>query len=485
MSEDKVVENPTYMEHIRNFFADVDIEHMGQLGIDLSTYDGVKAKATSIYFQTQPPDAKMPPPPAPPWSQARSDTFRNWIVDGCPRGAAAPSPEGEEDEPSADGETRTRKDVRRLDKDEVKLLEKAFKGLMKRDPDDERSYFALAALHWLPAPTYCLHHENRYNPWHRVYLRRFEDGLRSVKGCENVTLPYWDVTGPFPSLLGKAPFASYRLPREIGGGFEKGYETIRLPAATIRKNLAARGVAGKIMTALSQSVWEKFDAQISGAHDDGHLSCGPTLSDQDVAAYDPLFWFFHANWDRLWWKWQTAVQATTLAKFRSTLSGPADWLAPPFNGLPPFEPTAEQTIDPGGVAYVHPPKEDTPVMMAEHFGNVDAARRFRVARPRRVSVRVKGIDRLSIPGSFTVHLRAGGKTVAQQGFFQSSQPRGCSNCREHGVVNVDFLLDFPEIRDRELSVGIELAREDRIGQWFPLSACGSPTINVRFPLEEG
>jgi hypothetical protein len=41
---------------------------------------------------------------------------------------------------------------------------------MAKEPSDPDSYFVQAGIHWLPAPLYCLHHENRYNPWHRSYL---------------------------------------------------------------------------------------------------------------------------------------------------------------------------------------------------------------------------------------------------------------------------------------------------------------------------
>jgi len=44
----------------------------------------------------------------------------------------------------------------------------------------------------------------------------------------------------------------------------------------------------------------------------GHNSIGLTVQDPSVAAFDPVFWFFHANWDRVYWKWQTSMKATDL-----------------------------------------------------------------------------------------------------------------------------------------------------------------------------
>ena len=60
---EQVIEHPTYMEHIRHFFEDVDLEHMYRLGIDLSTYDKLKQRALRVYLQTRPPTAAMPPEP--------------------------------------------------------------------------------------------------------------------------------------------------------------------------------------------------------------------------------------------------------------------------------------------------------------------------------------------------------------------------------------------------------------------------------------
>ena len=44
--------------------------------------------------------------------------------------------------------------------------------------------------------------------------------------------------------------------------------------------------------------------------------------------------------------WQQAVDATSLVKFKSTLSGPPIWLAPPFNDLKPFAATAGTSLEP-------------------------------------------------------------------------------------------------------------------------------------------
>ena len=150
---------------------------------------------------------------------------------------------------------------------------------------------------------------------HRVYLKIFEDALRSVPGCENVTLPYWDITTPIPTLLKTPPFDSYVVPIDLGGSLGANYKTRRFDQATIDTNLANYDVFDDLDTALTQSLWGASGLNRSGfqgfsisAHDGGHGSIGPTMGNQNVASYDPICWFFHCNLDRHWLTWQKNVR---------------------------------------------------------------------------------------------------------------------------------------------------------------------------------
>jgi tyrosinase len=485
---DQVVKAPTYMADIRFFFSPEDVQHMAAKGIELGTYDGVKKHAQAVFAHTAPPDADMPPDPAPKWSAERSQTFKNWILNKCPLGTATlPGPLS----PRATSD-RLRRNITSLTAQEIESLRKAFTGLMQRDPSDPDSYYALAGHHGLPE-TWCLHHENRFNPWHRAYLKVFEDALRSVPGCNAVTLPYWDITTPWPDLLEQPPFASYKLPQDPGATADPSqagkyfpYTTERFSPEQIAENVKMKGVFDDINTALNQSRWgtfnkggyQKFSIQ---AHDSGHNSVGPTMAQQEVSAYDPAFWFFHCNIDRLWLQWQQKATAATLAGFVSTLSGNTDWLlSPPLNALQPFKTTADETIS-LGISYEFDGPE---VPLVNELGSIPAARTFLIKRSAPVSVRVKGIDRLNIPGSFNVTLLADGEPIAQRGFFQPNSPRDCANCREQALVNIDFRLDQEELLDRKLSVQIDVVGQEDIGASFPLSQAGDPTINVRLLLED-
>ena len=512
---DTVVEHPTYLEHIRHFFISDDFDHMTPRGIDLQTYFGVKFNAERIYFKTR--DGEMPPPREDrQWSEARVQTFYNWMDDNFPRGTA-PQVAPPSTAPSA---TRIRQDLASIDPDgeEMKALKRAFQGLMDRDDDDPNSYFQIAGIHWLPGPeVYCRHHENAYNPWHRAYLLAFEDALRSVEGCEEVTLPYWNIQAKapdnifrvrdrdgvvgIPDVLYEEPFAEYTLPQRLENldgseVYEKGSATKRRDEAAILCLLASREVNENIENALSQSYWENFNGWdgartqdgIIRAHDNGHVACGETLSNQDVAAFDPMFWFFHANWDRLWWRWQKAYCATTLERFKTHLEGPADWLeVDVLNGLKPLRYKTKDMVDLShfGVGYEDPVEETLPAVAAARLGSVSAESGITLADTDKVSVRLKGVDRLEIPGSFDVSLMVGTKIIGRQSLFQSTTPKLCSTCKKNPLANFDFVVDRAQLEGGRIWTTIDRVSPGRASIPVPLSKCGGPTINVRALLEEG
>ncbi len=116
-------------------------------------------------------------------------------------------------------------------------------------------------------------------------------------------------------------------------------------------------------------------------------------------------------------------------------------------------------------------------------GNVAAAKRFRIDSAAPLSIRVKDINRLRIPGTFVVHLLADGKEVARQAFFQPTNPDICPSCSNNAKVAIDFRVDPAKILDKELSVEIHVPGQREVGTKFPLSQAGEPTINVRHLIE--
>ncbi len=479
------VKNPTYMRHIRHFFEAEDHDCMFSRGKDYTTYDSLKNSSVEVYSITRPPNATMPKPAARRWDEDKSQTFLNWITNGHPRGEPKPK------KPSTGSAARVRKSLSELSDDEIKLITKAFEGMMKLDADDPNGYFSIAGIHWFPnrAPNeaFCQHHTDHYHMWHRAYLLQFEDAMRAVPDCENVTLPYWDFSEKLPSWINKKPFKTYKLQEEVHRDYPKNHATKHSTPTQIAANFKSAGILDTIEDALTKSSWEDFNDTIEGAHDSAHPACGESLAHPDIASFDPLFWFFHANWDRLWWRWQQIMQAKTLWTFRSTFaeSSTGAFFTAPLNRMRPNFMTADRTIDLNalGVTYTQPIAPE-PIVLASSFGSLLAASNFKAAKSPTMSVRVRDINRLAIPGSFRIELLADGKQVAERCFFQSTEPNNCPTCLKKAHVNLDFKVPIKKLLGAKIEAKIYVFDRKGKARQFPLSSAGSPTINARLPLEK-
>lgn len=151
------------------------------------------------------------------------------------------------------------------DRSKLENLIRAFRGIQALPPDDPDSFSLIAGFHGMPwrgpgakDPNwwggYCWHSTVLFPTWHRAYILRLEDALRSIKGCQDVTLPFWDEladlgskTNPIiPSVLtsqtfeldGRTdnPLFSYKLQQAMTDAVETnrygkpvGYETVRYP----------------------------------------------------------------------------------------------------------------------------------------------------------------------------------------------------------------------------------------------------------------
>lgn len=494
---------PTWYGAIRGYFNSTDISHMRAQGLDLANYDMVKDHAGDIYQQV----ATGNMPPGRPWVKAWVDNFLAWMNAGYPKGTPPPAAaQAHLLALAAKPNVRMRKEITALSAPELEKLKTAFSTLVSRDKTDPNSYFVLAGYHWLPAPnTYCMHHVPGYNPWHRAYMLAFENALRTVPGCEDVTLPYWDITTPIPAVLKQAPFANYTLPEDVGQGYNKGYVTTRYDDATIAKNMAQYDVFADIKRALTKTDWEDFHGFFAGApyntiiaaHDGGHNSIGDTMADQSVAAFDPIFWFFHANWDRLYWKWQGQMQATDLNGLISTINkdsdplsyqiftDPALELLNPFTTNPPKVTTVStiNSVESLNVTYQEPatlmavstvPRTKLTALTSEKFS----------VKTDRVLVTVSGVNRLKIPGSFAVHLLKNGEVIASKAFFQPNEVEKCATCVENALAHFDFELPLSVVSGGKLSVWVEPKNKDFVGDRFPNKLMGNPSIEVRLLLSD-
>jgi tyrosinase len=147
-------------------------------------------------------------------------------------------------------------------------LMRAWKGIKELPPDDLRSFFILGGYHGEPFRGagwgigepffwggYCHHGNVLFPVWHRAYLYALEEALRSIPGCEEVTIPFWDecsldslengipwaLTDEKFTLDGQSidnPLRSYVFPTNIVDHIsgdkpnyskKAGYETVRYP----------------------------------------------------------------------------------------------------------------------------------------------------------------------------------------------------------------------------------------------------------------
>lgn len=504
MTNPTAVTQPTWYGHIRDMFSTPDRQCMAAQGLDLASYETVMNHAGNIYQQVAAGNMPMGRPWAPDWVA----TFLNWMNAGYPKGVPASG--------ALEFSARTlltanvpasrlRKDITTLSDQELALLKHAFATIMAMDPSEPNSFFVQAGYHWFPAPnTYCMHHVPGYNPWHRAYLVSFENALRAVPGCENVTLPYWDLTAPFPEVLKSAPFDHYTLPHAVGPGYPQGYTTTRFPYEQIAQNLLDNDVTGDINRAMGKTDWEDFHGWWSGAahntiisaHDGGHNSIGTTMQAQEVAAFDPVFWFFHCNWDRLFWEWQKSMQATDLHGLLTTINEVGDSFSyqlfndPALQALNPFTRNPPE-LDTLGVInsvtqldvdYAPPAATAHVAFTVKTSRTLAASKAFTVAADR-VNVRVSGINRLKIPGTFSVHLQKDGKTIATRALFQPVEVQTCANCVSNAMTQFDFELPLADVLGGPLSVWVEPANKNVIGERVPLKLMGDPVIEVHLLLQ--
>ena len=164
--------------------------------------------------------------------------------------------------------TALQDDYEKGDKKPLEDLMRAWKGIKELPADDPRSFFKLGGYHGEPFRGagwgvgsnvfwggYCHHGNVLFPVWHRVYCLQVEDALRTIEGCDDVTLPFWDECGakslkegiPWAltretfDLDGKTipnPLRSFTFPvnvvDHVGGddpnySKPKGYETVRYP----------------------------------------------------------------------------------------------------------------------------------------------------------------------------------------------------------------------------------------------------------------
>jgi len=142
--------------------------------------------------------------------------------------------------------------------------------------------------------------QQRFLPWHRVYLLVFEQLLEGVH--PDVTIPYWDWTKAGEESI-PAWLATFTptVPTPTGP-----ITVTRAPGSTAWLASIASGVPAT----LAVTNYTGFATQLEDIHNMVHVWVGGTMSGIPTAPADPIFWMHHANVDRLWWQWQQSPAGT-------------------------------------------------------------------------------------------------------------------------------------------------------------------------------
>jgi tyrosinase len=139
----------------------------------------------------------------------------------------------------------------------------------------------------------CPHSIPYFLAWHRGYLYYFEQQLRAVSGNKNLVLPYWDYyTNPQipPEFTNPASYNSLYQPRT---------NTNVIGALTLAP--FASDIVN-MQRGLSNAYEPSFEDM---PHNPVHNIIGGVMASLQSPT-DPIFWFHHANVDRLWSAWELA-----------------------------------------------------------------------------------------------------------------------------------------------------------------------------------
>jgi Common central domain of tyrosinase len=227
----------------------------------------------------------------------------------------------------------------------LQWYERAVAEMKQRPTNDPTSWGYQAAIHGTTLPgnhtswTTCEHGGWYFFPWHRAYLRGFENIVRSIVvakgGPSDWSLPYWDYEQAGKDVLPPA-FRARKNPdnkpnqlfvvdrfQDINDGASL-KQLIGILGVTAERGLSSKaGLAQPTYTGAGSGAFPfgfgggptpsafqadspaDIEAQL---HGNVHVLIGlggGLMSRPRTAAQDPVFWLHHANIDRLWSLWLT------------------------------------------------------------------------------------------------------------------------------------------------------------------------------------
>jgi len=244
------------------------------------------------------------------------------------------------------GNVKLRKNLLTLDKIEIQSLNDGFEALVATEGPG--GYQHVAGVHGKPGRSYQPTDPLLFLPWHRAYLAVFERALERL--VPKLPLAYWPWTDEdtfgrgVPGRLRTVAYtdkdqgvwlnALYRAPIDFLG--HECY-TERAPG----KPSTLEPLVHRVHGVSSLSRFEDFSAGLQNASIGFRAWVGGHLADNDFASYDPIFWFHHANLDRLWARWQRSNPESTMPESLLAIT------------LEPFSVTVEDVIHVDRLGYTY------------------------------------------------------------------------------------------------------------------------------------
>lgn len=204
---------------------------------------------------------------------------------------------------------------------EFRVSMASFQGI-----NDNRGYDFIAGFHGIPGH-WCWHNgigglDNSdefpgqnyplFLPWHRAYLKWFEDHL--LDNDPNISIPFWDWTSSLSHTEG-IPKA-YSEPNVDGGPnplYNFNSRTLQQDPNGPGNGLTSRDpdppsdlpAPADVAALYKISDFVGFSFQLEQIHNNVHGWCHGSMGVVPFAAFDPIFWAHHCNIDRIWAIWQT------------------------------------------------------------------------------------------------------------------------------------------------------------------------------------
>ncbi|MBI3447772.1 MAG: tyrosinase family protein [Acidobacteria bacterium] len=144
----------------------------------------------------------------------------------------------------------------------------------------------------------------RFLPWHRLYLIKFEQAMRAFEPTFCVPYWRWMDRSAIPAWLasfrpsGVTDTNGHPIPVTRAPGTDQTAPTLPT-SAQIQASVMSRNDYRTFTLALE-------GAQPFGAHNLVHVWFNGTMSNVPTAPADPMFWMHHAELDRLWTVWAAA-----------------------------------------------------------------------------------------------------------------------------------------------------------------------------------